>query len=124
MARRDGGYLRPAVDARLSANSIDHPSSISQQTGAPMTAIKPFKPLDEKFPFDRQLGIAAAPLVLINLFTVVDPADEAGFGRFGGCRSHNEAPLHFHATTSAIGDSPTYLNYVAVGIHEAVRAPS
>ena len=44
-----------------------------------MTAIKPFKPLDEKFPFDRQLGIAAAPLVLINLFTVVEPADEAGF---------------------------------------------
>ncbi|WP_323635938.1 hypothetical protein [Pectobacterium polaris] len=39
-----------------------------------MAAIKPFKPLDEKFPFDRQLGIAAAPLVLINLFTVVDPA--------------------------------------------------
>jgi hypothetical protein len=43
-----------------------------------MAAVKPFKPLDEKFPFDRQLGIAAAPVVLINLFTV-DPADEAGF---------------------------------------------
>jgi hypothetical protein len=49
-----------------------------------MAAIKPFKPLDEKFPFDRQLGIAAAPLVLINLFTVVDPADEAGFWRLSG----------------------------------------
>lgn len=43
-----------------------------------MTAAKPFIPLDEKFPFDRPLGIAAAPLVLINLFTG-DPADEAGF---------------------------------------------
>lgn len=44
-----------------------------------MAAIKPFKPLDEKFPFDRQLGVAVAPLVLINLFAVLDPADEAGF---------------------------------------------
>lgn len=68
-----------------------------------MAAIKPFKPLDEKFPFDRQLGVAAAPLVLINLFTVVDPADEAGFlDAFKACRGHNEgAGLHFHATASS-----------------------
>ena len=44
-----------------------------------MAAAKPFIPLDDKFPFNRQLGIAAAPLVLINLFTVVNPADEVGF---------------------------------------------
>ncbi len=36
-----------------------------------MTAAKPFIPLDEKFPLNRQLGVEAAPLVLINLFTVV-----------------------------------------------------
>lgn len=37
-----------------------------------------FKPLDDKFPLERQLGITAAPVVLINLFTL-DYADEAGF---------------------------------------------
>lgn len=31
------------------------------------------KPLDEKFPIERQLGIAAAPVVLISLFTLVLP---------------------------------------------------
>ncbi|MGG7648271.1 antibiotic biosynthesis monooxygenase family protein [Pseudomonas sp. ES4] len=47
-----------------------------------MTDLKPldhkFKPLDDKFPLQRQLGIAATPVVLINLFTL-DYADEAGF---------------------------------------------
>jgi hypothetical protein len=35
------------------------------------------KPLDERFPIERQLGIAAMPVVLINLFTL-DAADEPG----------------------------------------------
>ena len=47
-----------------------------------MAVLKPldhkFKPLDDRFPLERQLGIAAAPVVLINLFTL-DSADEAGF---------------------------------------------
>lgn len=90
-----------------------------------MTAIKPFKPLDEKFPFDRQLGIAAAPLVLINLFTVVEPADEAGFldsfrAAAGVITKHpGFISMQLHL---AIGDSPTYLNYVVWESTEAVRA--
>ena len=90
-----------------------------------MTAIKPFKPLDEKFPFDRQLGIAAAPLVLINLFTVVEPADEAGFldsfrAAAGVITNHpGFISMQLHL---AIGDSPTYLNYVVWESTEAVRA--
>lgn len=36
------------------------------------------KPLDEEFPIERQLGVTAAPLVLINLFTL-DAADEQTF---------------------------------------------
>lgn len=90
-----------------------------------MAAIKPFKPLDEKFPFDRQLGIAAAPLVLINLFTVVDPADEAGFLEAFRAAAEviTKAPgfisMQLHR---AIGDSPTYLNYVVWESTEAVRA--
>ena len=90
-----------------------------------MAAIKPFKPLDEKFPFDRQLCIAATPLVLINLFTVVDPADEAGFlnafkvaaGVITKQRGFISMQLH-----RAIGDSPTYLNYVMWESTGAVRA--
>ncbi|WP_454787169.1 antibiotic biosynthesis monooxygenase family protein [Klebsiella quasipneumoniae] len=90
-----------------------------------MTAIKPFKPLDEKFPFDRQLGIAAAPLVLINLFTVVEPADEAGFldsfrAAAGVITKHpGFISMQLHL---AIRDSPTYLNYVVWESTEAVRA--
>ncbi|MEI7237802.1 antibiotic biosynthesis monooxygenase family protein [Pectobacterium brasiliense] len=90
-----------------------------------MVAIKPFKPLDEKFPFDHQLGIAAAPLVLINLFTVVDLADEAGFldAFRAAAEVITKAPgfisMQLHR---AIGDSPTYLNYVMWESTEAVRA--
>jgi len=35
------------------------------------------KPLDEKFPLERQPGVAAMPVVLINLFTL-DAADVPG----------------------------------------------
>ncbi|MGF6487899.1 antibiotic biosynthesis monooxygenase family protein [Pseudomonas frederiksbergensis] len=90
-----------------------------------MPAIKPFKPLDEKFPFDRQLGIAAAPLVLINLFMVVDSADEAGFLEAFKAAAEiiTKQPgfisMQLHR---AIGDSPTYLNYVVWESTEAVRA--
>ncbi|MFV7475345.1 antibiotic biosynthesis monooxygenase family protein [Enterobacter pseudoroggenkampii] len=90
-----------------------------------MVAIKPFKPLDEKFPFDRQLGIAAAPLVLINLFTVADPSDEIGFlDAFKAAaevitKQPGFISMQLHR---AIGDSPSYLNYVMWESTEAVRA--
>lgn len=85
-----------------------------------MAAIKPFKPLDEKFPFDRQLGIAAAPLVLINLFTVRRSRRRSGLPeRFqGGCRDHNESTgLHCHATTSSDRRQPDLPELRGVGIH-------
>ncbi|CZU51312.1 antibiotic biosynthesis monooxygenase family protein [Enterobacter ludwigii] len=90
-----------------------------------MAAIKPFKPLDEKFPFDRQLGVAVAPLVLINLFAVLDPADEVGFlDAFKAAaevitKQPGFISMQLHR---AIGDSPTYLNYVVWESTEAVRA--
>jgi heme-degrading monooxygenase HmoA len=89
-----------------------------------MAAVKPFKPLDEKFPFDRQLGIAAAPVVLINLFTV-DPADEAGFlDAFRRLlpiitKQPGFISMQLHR---ALGESPTYLNYVVWESTETVRA--
>lgn len=89
-----------------------------------MTAAKPFIPLDEKFPFDRQLGIAAAPVVLVNLFTVVDPADKAGFlDAFKAAaevitKEPGFISMQLHR---ALGESPTYLNYVVWESTEAVR---
>jgi heme-degrading monooxygenase HmoA len=88
-----------------------------------MTAVKPFEPLDEKFPFDRQLGIAAAPVVLTNLFTV-NSADEAGFlDAFKAAaevitKQPGFISMQLHR---ALGESPTYLNYVVWESTEAVR---
>ncbi|CCE10443.1 Antibiotic biosynthesis monooxygenase [Bradyrhizobium sp. STM 3843] len=84
----------------------------------------PFTPLDDKFPLQRQLGIAASPVVLINLFTV-DLADEAGFlDAFTAAAGILTKQPGFISTQlhRAIGDSPTYLNYVVWESTETVRA--
>jgi heme-degrading monooxygenase HmoA len=81
------------------------------------------KPLDPNFPIERQLGIDAAPVVLVNLFTM-DAADEQVFldawkddaalmKRQPGFIS---AQLH-----RAIGDSPAYMNYAVWESTEAFR---
>lgn len=71
------------------------------------------RPLDPRFPIERQLTIEAVPVVLINVFTL-DKADEAMFLKIW----QDDAPLikgqpGFISTQlhRAIGDSPTYLNY-------------
>ncbi len=90
-----------------------------------MAAIKPFKPLDDQFPFDRQLSIAATPLVLVNLFTVGDPADEAGFldaFKAAAAIITKQAGFISMQLHRALGTSPTYLNYVEWESTEAVRA--
>lgn len=93
-----------------------------------MADLKPqdrkFKPLDDKFPLERQFGIAAAPVVLINLFTL-DYADEAGFlDAFKVAaeiitKQPGFISMQLHR---AIGDSPTYLNYVVWESTETVHA--
>lgn len=90
-----------------------------------MAAIKPFKPLDDQFPFDRQLSIAATPLVLVNLFTVGDPADEAGFldaFKAAAAIITKQAGFISMQLHRALGTSPTYLNYVEWESTAAVRA--
>jgi heme-degrading monooxygenase HmoA len=62
--------------------------------------------------------------VLINLFTV-DPADEAGFldaFQAAGEIITNQPGFISMQLHRAIGDSPTYLNYVVWESTEAVRA--
>ncbi|WP_231564825.1 antibiotic biosynthesis monooxygenase family protein [Paracoccus halophilus] len=82
------------------------------------------KSLDEKFPLERQLGIAAAPVVLINLFAL-DAADESGFLDAWTDDAHFMKQQPGFISTQlhrAIGDSPTYLNYAVWDSTEAFRA--
>ncbi|CCM74213.1 Antibiotic biosynthesis monooxygenase [Rhizobium mesoamericanum STM3625] len=79
------------------------------------------KPMDEKLPIERQLAIPAAPVVLINLFTL-DAADEERFLEVW----KNDAEFMkrqpgFISTQlhRAIGESPTYLNYAVWETNEA-----
>ena len=82
------------------------------------------RPLDPAFPIDRQIALDAAPVVLVNVFTL-DAADEPAFletwrddadfmKRQPGFIS---AQLH-----RAIGDSPTYLNYAVWETNADFRA--
>ncbi|MCA1458766.1 antibiotic biosynthesis monooxygenase [Bradyrhizobium sp. BRP22] len=83
-----------------------------------------FKPMDEKFPIQRQLGVAASPVVLINLFAI-DAADEQGFlDAWSDDAKFMKAQPGFISTQlhRAIGDSPTYLNYAVWKSTETFRA--
>src|SRR5690348_981216 len=71
------------------------------------------RPLDPSFPIERQIAIDAAPIVLVNVFTLGkadEPAflqawqDDAAFMK----RQPGFVSTQLHR---AIGDSPTYLNY-------------
>jgi heme-degrading monooxygenase HmoA len=76
-------------------------------------AIMQLKPLDPSFPFERQLAIEAAPVVLVNVFTM-NAADEEAFL---SAWQHDAAFMirqpGFVSTQlhRATGESPTYLNY-------------
>ncbi|MDI6028773.1 antibiotic biosynthesis monooxygenase [Corticibacterium sp. UT-5YL-CI-8] len=82
------------------------------------------KPMDETFPIERQLAVEAAPVVLINLFTLAtgdEPqfleawADDAEFMK----RQPGFISTQLHR---AIGNSPTYLNYAVWDSTETFRA--
>ncbi|RMX04149.1 antibiotic biosynthesis monooxygenase [Corticibacter populi] len=82
------------------------------------------KPLDEKFPIQRQLRIEAAPVVLINVFTL-DAADEPVFlDVWKDDAEFMKRQPGFISTQlhRAIGESPTYLNYAVWESTEAFRA--
>ncbi|MBW7967023.1 antibiotic biosynthesis monooxygenase [Bradyrhizobium sp. BR 10261] len=72
-----------------------------------------FRPLDPAFPIDRQIGIDASPVVLVNVFTL-DKADEQSFLQvWQGDAAFMKSQPGFISTQlhRAIGESPTYLNY-------------
>jgi heme-degrading monooxygenase HmoA len=71
------------------------------------------RPLDPAFPIERQLGIDAEPVVLVNVFTL-DVNDEQTFlDAWTDDAQFMKAQPGFIATQlhRAIGESPTYLNY-------------
>jgi heme-degrading monooxygenase HmoA len=71
------------------------------------------RPLDPKFPIERQIAIAASPVVLVNVFTL-DKADEEIFlSAWQDDAAFMKRQPGFISTQlhRAIGDSPTYLNY-------------
>ncbi|TIS61363.1 MAG: antibiotic biosynthesis monooxygenase [Mesorhizobium sp.] len=71
------------------------------------------RPMDPAFPIERQLGVDASPVVLVNLFTL-DKADEQTFLRvWQDDADFMKRQPGFISTQlhRAIGKSPTYLNY-------------
>lgn len=82
------------------------------------------KPLDPNFPITAQLGIAASPVVLINLFTLA-PEDEEGFlAIWQDDAAFMKAQPGFISTQlhRALGPNPTYLNYAVWETNEAFAA--
>jgi heme-degrading monooxygenase HmoA len=71
------------------------------------------RPLDLAFPIERQLPVDAAPIVLVNVFTL-DPVDEQTFLQvWQDDAAFMKRQPGFISTQlhRAVGESPTYLNY-------------
>ena len=82
------------------------------------------RPLDPQFPIQRQLGIEAGPVVLVNIFTL-DKADEPGFLKvWQDDAAFMKRQPGFISTQlhRALGESPTYLNYAVWESTAAFRA--
>jgi heme-degrading monooxygenase HmoA len=71
------------------------------------------RPLDPHFPIERQLTIAAAPVVLVNVFTLAEADEQAFLKIWQDDAAFMKRQPGFISTQlhRAIGDSPTYLNY-------------
>ncbi len=82
------------------------------------------RPLDPAFPIERQLVIDAAPVVLVNVFTL-DKSDEQNFLKvWQDDAAFMKQQPGFISTQlhRAIGESPTYLNYAVWESNAAFRA--
>ena len=82
-----------------------------------------FKPLDPKFPIQKQMDQDVGTLVLINLFTM-DPADELSFLEAWAkdAALMKSQPGYFSTQLHrAVGPSPTYVNYAVWESMEAYR---
>jgi heme-degrading monooxygenase HmoA len=71
------------------------------------------RPMDAAFPIDRQLAIDAAPVVLVNVFTLERADEQIFLEAWRDDAAFMKRQPGFIATQlhRAIGESPTYLNY-------------
>jgi len=86
--------------------------------------MSPLRPLDPAFPIQRQIVIDAAPVVLVNVFTL-DKADERTFLEvWRDDAEFMKRQPGFISTQlhRAIGESPTYLNTAVWESTAAFRA--
>lgn len=82
------------------------------------------RPLDPAFPIERQIALDAAPVVLINVFTL-DKADEQSFlqaWKDDAAFMQRQPGYISTQLHRAIGESPTYLNYAVWESIAAFRA--
>ena len=82
------------------------------------------KPLDPAYSIQQQLAEEAAPVVLVNLFTL-DPADEPAFlDAWRNDAAYMKAQPGFISTQlhRAVGKSPAYFNYAVWESVEIFRA--
>jgi heme-degrading monooxygenase HmoA len=89
-----------------------------------MERIMPLRPLDPAFPIQRQIAIDAAPVVLMNVFTLDGPDEPAFLEAWGNDAVFMKRQPGFIWTQlhRAIGESPTYLNYAVWESTAAFRA--
>jgi heme-degrading monooxygenase HmoA len=71
------------------------------------------RPMDPAFPIERQLAIDAGPVVLVNVFTLDEPDEQAFLRAWQDDAGVMKRQPGFIATQlhRALGKSPTYLNY-------------
>jgi heme-degrading monooxygenase HmoA len=68
---------------------------------------------DPAFPIERQIGIEASPVVLVNVFTLGKADEQTFLQAWQGDAAFMKRRPGFISTQlhRAIGESPTYLNY-------------
>jgi heme-degrading monooxygenase HmoA len=71
------------------------------------------RPLDPAFPIERQIGIEASPVVLVNVFTLAKADEQTFLKAWQDDAAIMKRQPGFISTQlhRAIGESPTYLNY-------------
>jgi heme-degrading monooxygenase HmoA len=102
-----GDHIRRIL-RRPKANPLFRRSTHQKEFPMPV-----MRPLDPAFPIERQIALEAAPVVLVNVFTL-DQADEQAFVRaWQDDAGFMKRQPGFISTQlhRAIGESPTYLNY-------------
>ena len=82
------------------------------------------RPLDPAFPIDRQLAVDASPAVLVNVFTLDKADEQTSLKAWQDDAAFMQRQPGFVSTQlhSAIGESPTYLNYAVWESTAAFRA--